>query len=132
MGMTGSWVTDPSDSAVISCTDRLISLGTPMLLPVHDPTRNIVAMSQVPKNFPPLSISADILKGKTGRCLSVQDNLQAAQEDSESEIYFGAESEQVSDEGESILQKRDYPQMMRRKRASCIAQSFKGWALRQC
>ena len=56
-------------------------------------------MSQVPEDLlPPPPILADILKGNTGRCSGVWKNLQVMLEDSESENYSGAESEQGSDE----------------------------------
>ena len=52
-------------------------------------------MSQVPDNLPPLPISADILRGKGGRCSSIQKNLHSLLDDSETEDYSG-ESEQGS------------------------------------
>ena len=72
-------------SKVIDCTSGAVYLGTPMLLPVYDTKRNIIGMSQVPKNLPLLSIKADIQKGKPGRCTTACKNLQTALKDSESE-----------------------------------------------
>ena len=83
---------------MINCCNGSISLGTPMLVPVHDLTGQTMAMSQVPENLPPLAIPADIPKEKVGRCSSVWKNLQAVLEDSESDICSGSESEQGSDE----------------------------------
>ena len=67
--LTGSLVTISTGSMVINCTDGSISLGTPSLVPVYEPTGKIVIMSQVPENLPPLPVLADIPKEKAGRCL---------------------------------------------------------------
>ena len=82
---------------VINCIDGTVSSGTPMLVPVYDATAKIVAMSEVPDNLPPLPISADIMRGKAGRCSSILKNLQSALEDSKTKDYL-EESEQVSNE----------------------------------
>ena len=67
-----------------------------MLVPVYDTTGRVVAMLQVPENLLLLPISADIPKGKAGRCSGIWKNLQAVLEDSKAEDYSG-ESEQGSD-----------------------------------
>ena len=81
---------------MINCVDGTVSSGPPMLIPVYNDTGRAVAMSQVPNNLPPLPVSADIPRGKAGRCSGIQKNLQAVLEDSEAEDYLG-ESEQGSD-----------------------------------
>ena len=94
-GLAGSQVTVSVGSTVINCIDGTVSLGTPILGPVSDSTGKVVAMLQLPDNLPPLPISADIPRGKTGRCSSIKKNLQPALEDREAEDYSG-ESEQGS------------------------------------
>ena len=47
------------------------------------------ALSQVPDNLPPPLVSADIQRGKAGRCSSIWKNLQSVLEDSDAEDYLG-------------------------------------------
>ena len=99
-GLTGSQVTLSiayGYTIIINCTDESVSLGTPMLVTVSNPTGKIVTMSQVPDNLPSLPISVDIPRGKADRCSDIWKNLQVVLEDSETEDYSG-ESEQGSDE----------------------------------
>ena len=100
---------------MINCTDGSVSLATPILVPVHDPTGKIVAMSQVCDNLLPLPILADIPRGKACRCSGIQKNLQVVLEDGEAEDYLG-ESEQGSDEEGGHPQIRNYSQMMKGKK----------------
>ena len=81
-GPTGSQVTLSTGSKVINYTDESVSSGTLMLVPVYDYTGKTAAMSQVPENLPPLTVSADIPKRKVGRCSGVLENLQVVLEDS--------------------------------------------------
>ena len=60
-------------------------------------------MSQIPENLPPPFISADIPKGKSARCNTTHKNIQAALKVRMPEgNYFGAKSEEGSDEKGSV------------------------------
>ena len=74
-GPSGSQVTVLAGSVMINCVDGTVSSGTPMLVLVYDTTGRVVAMLQVPENLPPLPVSADIPRGKAGRCLGIWKNL---------------------------------------------------------
>ena len=95
-----------------------------MLVPVYDTMGRIVAMSQVPENLSPLSISADIPRGKSERCSDIWKNLQAVLEDREPEDYL-EESEQGCDEDGDHPAEEKPPQMMKGKRNSPLTLSFK-------
>ena len=93
----GSQVTASIGSTVIDCANGTVTLGTTNLVPVYNPTGNVVAMSRVPDNLPPPPISAVIPKGQAGRCSHIWKNLQSGLEDGEAEDYL-EESEKGSDE----------------------------------
>ena len=70
-------------------------------VPVYDAKGNVVAASKIPEDLPPLPVSLDIPRGKSGRCSIAWKNLKTAIEDSEPENNSGAQSEQGSDEEDS-------------------------------
>ena len=96
-GLSRSQVTVCAGSTMVNCVDGTVSSGTQMLVPVYNATGRVVAMSQVPDNLPSSPTSADIPRGKAGRCSGIQKKLQAVLEDSKGKDY-SVESEQGSDE----------------------------------
>ena len=96
--LTGSRVTMSMDCTVIDFVIGVVSLGMLMLVLVHNTKENIVALSQMPEDLPPLPVSVDIPRAKTGRCTMVQKNLQVALKDGELVNCSGADSKQGSDE----------------------------------
>ena len=112
-------------SMVINCVDETGSSGSPMLVPVYNAKGKVVAMLQVQENCPSPPISADILKGKVGRCSGIQKNLQAVLEDSNADDYLGEVTKGLM-KRLVTSQRKGHPQMMKDKNSSSLTPNFDG------
>ena len=85
-----------------------------MLVPVYDARGRVVAMSQVPDNFPPTVVSAGYPEREGRGMLQLPENLQSVLEDNKTEYYWGKLSKDMM-KRMVTLQRKSYPQMMKGK-----------------